>query len=61
MTLRHESSIFQIFRIRVLRPLKVYDVWQSGIGDTQLTADVRYRRPQFGLLQGKDNLLFGES
>jgi hypothetical protein len=34
---------------------------KSGIKDTQLTADIRHGRPQFGLLESKDNLLFGES
>ena len=34
---------------------------KSGIRDTQLTADIRHGRPQLGLLESKDNLLFGES
>ena len=34
---------------------------ERGIGNTQLTADLRHGRPRFSLLQGKNNLLFGES
>lgn len=34
---------------------------KRGIGDAQLTADFGHARTQFGLFQGKDNLLFGES
>lgn len=34
---------------------------KNGIGDTQLAADAWHGRPLLHLLQGKDNLLFGES
>jgi len=34
---------------------------KRGFGDAQFAADFRHGRAQFGLLQGKDNLLFGES
>lgn len=34
---------------------------KRGVGDAQLAADFRHGRAQFSLLQGKDNLLFGES
>ena len=34
---------------------------ERGIGNTQLATDVRHRRPQFSLFQGKNDLFFGES
>lgn len=33
----------------------------NGIGDIECAADVRYGRPQLGLLEVKDILLMGES